>query len=192
MVLGCDVSKYQGFVDWTQKKIQGYEFTIIKATEGSYDVDPQFITNALNAPLAGLSCGAYHFFHPNQDALSQATLFLKTLGGLKLRAALDWEVSDNMRIPYQISQAQIWLDAVEHATGVVPIVYSYSAYFKQLNLPKSFARYPLWLAEYSSSYSSPSPWQGVNDAIIWQNSGSNGLDHDQFIGDLAAMKAFFG
>ena len=191
MIKGVDVSKWQGRVDWKAKALQGFNFAVAKATEGTDIVDAYFADNAAGIPAAGLIGGAYHFFHPAQDPREQAQHFLSTIAGadgLKLPVMLDWEVSDGMRISTQVTNAQIWLDAVAQATGKAPFVYSYLAYFEQLALPESFAQYPLWLAAYSAHMPQPpAPW---NTITIWQSSGSGGLDIDQFNGDMAQLEKF--
>lgn len=191
LVLGCDVSVYQGMVDWALKAKQGYQFAYAKATEGTGITDPQFGRNALSAPEAGILAGAYGFLHPAQDALAQAEFFCKIVGKvneLKMPPMLDWEVSDNMRVGYQISQAQIWLDYVEQFFGVTPIIYSYLAYLNGLGLPSSFARYPLWLAAYTAQMpAAPAPFPFVS---IWQCSDANGLDTDYFNGNQEQLQKF--
>jgi lysozyme len=54
-------------------------FAFIKATEGLMLVDSYFKRNWREAPKAGITCGAYHFFRPKKAGLWQARFFLQNL-----------------------------------------------------------------------------------------------------------------
>ena len=74
---GPDVSHYQGAINWPSVKSAGVGFAIAKATEGGSYVDPQFKANWDGMKSAGVPVrGAYHFGHPNTDAVSQVSLSL--------------------------------------------------------------------------------------------------------------------
>ena len=51
LLMGVDVSKYQGVVDWSRLKEYGYTFAIIRAGYGMYEKqeDPYFIRNITEA-----------------------------------------------------------------------------------------------------------------------------------------------
>ena len=63
-VLGIDVSRWQGIINWAQVKADGFQFAIIKASEGGTFVDPDFASNWAAAKAAGLVRGAYCFTRP--------------------------------------------------------------------------------------------------------------------------------
>jgi GH25 family lysozyme M1 (1,4-beta-N-acetylmuramidase) len=65
-IWGIDVSHWQQGLDMNQVKAEGYEFAVIKASEGPYQdgsryTDPSYRTHLNNAEAAGLIVGAYHF-----------------------------------------------------------------------------------------------------------------------------------
>jgi hypothetical protein len=62
-IKGVDVSSFDGVVDWQQVRNAGIAFFYIKATEGANKKDPVYIMNLSKAHSAGLSVGAYLFFH---------------------------------------------------------------------------------------------------------------------------------
>ncbi len=66
-----DISHWQGEVDFTKVKSDGYIGVIIKASEGKTFKDKNFKTNALNAERAGLLVGAYHYFHGDVEKESE-------------------------------------------------------------------------------------------------------------------------
>lgn len=197
-VKGCDVSKYQGLVDWNHMKLLGYNWAYAKATEGISFVDSQFHRNQIAIPQSGMLGGAYLFFKPGQDPLQQAKHFCDVVGKdspLKLPPMLDWEVSDGVRVSTQIQHAQIILDYLEQFFGKTPILYSYLSYLSQLNLPESFTKYPLWLAEYkwapgvvpTQMPQAPRPWTVVT---MLQYAADHGLDKDLFNGPMSQLEKF--
>lgn len=67
MIKGVDVSHWQGDVDFDALKRQGYEFAIIKATQGTWFVDPKLKQNVARCEAAGMAHSLYHFLDPIQD-----------------------------------------------------------------------------------------------------------------------------
>jgi GH25 family lysozyme M1 (1,4-beta-N-acetylmuramidase) len=61
-------------------------FVFFKATEGLSFIDPHFAANWRAAKAAGMHRGAYHYFHPSESAVGQATLFLETVAAQGLDA----------------------------------------------------------------------------------------------------------
>ena len=172
---GIDVSHYQGVVDWPKVKAAGVSFAFAKATEGLRTVDPQFAANWEQMKEAGVVRGAYHFFHPDEDAMGQATRFLSvvTPGSGDLPPVLDVEIAEGVEPAALAGDVRVWLDAVEKAVGAAPILYSGKA-FVTADLPSGFARYPLWLAEYTDAEpSAPGEWERWT---FWQHSQSGRVD----------------
>jgi lysozyme len=79
---GVDVSSAQGSIDWKKVRAAGYDFAIIKATEGVGYTDPTFSATRLKAMVdAGMAIGAYHFARPDTggstaDAAAEAHYFV--------------------------------------------------------------------------------------------------------------------
>ena len=74
-IIGCDVSRYQGTIQWEKLPEQGISFSFIKATEGSTYIDPFFETNWEQASQTDLYIGAYHFFSFESSGNVQAQHF---------------------------------------------------------------------------------------------------------------------
>jgi lysozyme len=194
-IQGIDVSHYQGTVDWPQVKAVGIQFAFAKATEGVTLLDPEFATNWAGMKAAGLLRGAYHFFEPNDDAGQQATFFLSTvqLESGDLPPVLDVETAA------ATSEAlwqgvQTWLDQVEAATGVRPILYLNKSFANEYDAPSSLAAYPLWLAQYEVEI--PTLPNGWTTWLLWQYSQtgtidgvSGSVDFDQLNGPLSGLSA---
>lgn len=168
---GIDVSHFQAHVDWSAVAGGGVRFAFAKASEGTTYPDQYFVDNWKGIKTAGLSRGAYHFFHANADPQAQARNFLARLAAANggspllapgdLPAALDIEVTDGATTAALLAGASAWLAAVEAATGKRPIVYTYPSFWKStLGNPETLSDYPLWISHLSvASPIVPGNWQ---------------------------------
>ncbi len=195
---GVDVSDYQGTVDWSTAKAAGVTFGFVKATEGDTLVDSTFAQNWSAMKAAGVVRGAYHFFHPGDNATTQASFVLSTVGPLAagdLPIVLDFEVLDGVAEATAVADAVTFLATVTKATGTTAILYM-SADF----LSGSYAAlkpYTLWVANYGVTCPGlPSEWSAWS---FWQNSGSGSVsgisgetDTDVFNGSLSQLTALAG
>ncbi len=196
VIIGVDVSHWQGEVDWLSLKQRGVQFAYIKATDGLSRVDPLFHTNWQRAGQMGILRGAYHFFRSNSDPYAQVNVFLKTVEAElgqppELPYALDFEVlSDAVERNTQLDYALQWLVVVEKMTSVAPLFYTNLDFMQKLNNPVQFERFRLWLAEYRTKPATiPPPWSNYT---IWQFADrmqSNKLDTDRFDGTIEELKA---
>lgn len=189
MLHGCDISHYQGRVDFGQFK-KDYKFVYIKATEGVNHVDKMFPHNWSTAYQVGLPCGAYHFFHPSQDVGDQAANFCRAVGKLRkgdLPPALDWEITNNVDPATQKAAALKWLQQVETGLGMKPIIYLSPGFAAGLGDLKAFKDYHLWIAHYGVQHPKiPAPW---TEYTFWQHTGAGGLDKNWFNGDDQALQS---
>jgi lysozyme len=190
-------------VDWAKANAGGVEWMITKATEGVSHVDKTLFAHT-NAARGHCLVGAYHFFHASMDGAKQAELYLKAISTLPYRLdlphCLDWESSsaDGMSSAHQQREALAWLNKVESAAGRVPIIYGGEAFLRELKLPESFARYPLWLAHYGTTEEKlkiPAPWKRL---FAWQYTDAetvpglakgHHVDANWFFGSVDDLKA---
>jgi lysozyme len=206
VVNGIDVSHHNDQVDWAAVAADGIEFAFAKATEGVTGTDARFTENWSGIKTAGLLRGAYHFFHPASSPEDQANHFLAVMGPLAagdLPPVLDIEETSQQHdewpsVPAADRAGLVvrWLDIVEAALGVTPIIYTRRGWINQyLTDAPELGRYPVWLAEYSShpSPTVPSPW---STWTFWQQSESDsvagvngGVDLDCFNGSSDDLRA---
>ena len=192
---GIDVSHYQGDVDWKEVKAGGMHFGIAKSTEGLSYVDPKFKENWDNIAAAGLYRGSYHFFVANDDPLKQAEHFINTVGSIEnhhINPILDLEASiGDLTIEQYQKNVLIWLNKVEEAMGVMPIIYT-DRPFGNTNLNNAeFSKYCLWLAEYGTKEATvPESWSAKGWSA-WQFTshdalkGVNGnVDESRFLSSM--------
>jgi len=152
---GVDVSHYQGIVRWDKLKRQGISFAFAKATGGLVHSDRYFGHNWQSMREEGILRGAYHFFHPADDAKTQAQHFVgivKKHGGMRagdLPPVLDVEKTDGVSSARIVEGVATWLKVVEQELGCQPIIYVGRS-FADDHLGKKFKNYPLWIAEYTT------------------------------------------
>lgn len=120
-MLGLDVSYAQGTVDWHEVAKSGtVHFAYAKATEGVDLIDDQFTRNWKAARAVSVPRGAYHFFHFNSDAVSQAEHFIKTIEPAKgdLLPMVDVETDDGIvDIASKVQSLSRFITHVEKAIG---------------------------------------------------------------------------
>jgi lysozyme len=192
-VHGIDVSAYQGRIDWPEVARNRVRFAFIKASEGGTLRDPRFARNWREGRKAGVLCGAYHYFQPNRDGLTQANLFTQTvpLAPGDLPPVLDVEAANFHDVAVMRREVARWLQLVEAHYGVRPILYSNHSFYKRY-LAGHFDQYPLWLAHYEVER----PAMPRSKWIIWQHSdeayvpGIRGVvDFNVFQGNFESLQA---
>lgn len=166
---GIDVSHFQGAVDWSKVAKTDKAFAFIKATEGIDYVDPLFESHWQGIQKVDLLRGAYHFFVPHDDAKTQADFFLATvsLESGDLIPVLDVESQGGVSTEVLLQGVQTWLDVVEQALGVKPMIYTAPNFWNSLQ-STTFSDYPLWIAEYSEE--TPTVPNGWDAWTLWQQS----------------------
>lgn len=178
-IYGIDISRYQHEqgrkrfkIDWsdlritslgcaTKKEVRGVvdypvKFVYIKATEGVTIANKYFAQDYADSRKSGHRTGAYHFMSLKTTGTEQAQHFLKNARYHKgdLPPVLDVEPSDHL-----ISQTggeekmfrnvRAWLQAVEKAWGVKPILYVSQRFVKKYLSDDLKRDYDVWIARYS-------------------------------------------
>lgn len=151
---GIDVSSWQQEIDWDEVEDEGYEFAVVKATEGSDHVDPYFKANWKEANGTGLVVGAYHFLSFDTDGDTQAENFIDNVKGKRgnLPPTIDVELyGDYVNTPPDREKVENILDAViddlEEEYGKKPILYTnphvYGLYLKG----SKYQDHPIWISD---------------------------------------------
>lgn len=195
---GIDVSHFQGTVNWAEVASSGVVFAFAKATDGITYLDPQFAVNWPAMKSAGLLRGAYHFYEPADDAVSQAQHFLSsvTLETGDLPAVLDVEITGGVSSTELWSGVATWLQAVQTTTGRPPLLYVAPGFWNDNSPNLALTSYPLWLADYASQPTLPDGWSTWH---FWQHSEtgsvpgvSTSVDLDLFNGTLLQLQEWLG
>ncbi|GMQ29585.1 glycoside hydrolase family 25 protein [Algoriphagus confluentis] len=194
LILGIDVSHFQGDIDWEKIKEANIRFAYDKATQGVHYLDPDYNQNKVGAHQAGLLHGSYHFFVSNASGVEQAEHFCQAIeySEKDMPPVLDLEQGSlvgNEPIDKVQFQKEVldWLKTVETKLGITPIIYTNHPFGDTYLDDPAFESYPLWIAEYGvSSPKIPKAW-ATEGWLIWQRSergsieGAIGnVDHDLF------------
>lgn len=210
-VIGIDVSKYQGTIDWKRLSIpanasgkatrhgsylQPVLFVIVKSTQGTNIRNAFFSSQFDGAGNHGIVRGAYHFLSPSSSGKAQARYFINhtPLTAGDLPPVLDFEVKQSiMRREHAriIRIVKDWLNTVEEHYGVKPIIYTNDNYYRRYLRGHGFDDYDFWIANYNGSHEHP-------DCKFWQFTETGkvlGINHDTDLnvfegGDWTAFKEY--
>jgi predicted alpha/beta superfamily hydrolase/GH25 family lysozyme M1 (1,4-beta-N-acetylmuramidase) len=196
---GLNVSQDNGTVDWNTiaaNQKMPFAFAFARVSDGT-NADSLFDANYTGIQAAGMVRGSYQLFHPSQDPVAQANLFLAKLGKLglyDLPPALDVEVTDGLSSKDIVSAIQAWVATMQSAIGRPPIIYSSANFWNSSVADSSLSKDPLWVADWDvkcptlpSAWSAWKFWQTTIKGSVPGISGA--VDLDIFNGsplDLAA------
>ena len=154
-MIGIDVSRWQGDIDYKKVKDDGVEFVIMRigvnsSANGDLEIDSFYQKNIKNAKDAGLKVGVYLYSTAinEKTAIEHAKWVVKTLNGIKLDfpIAYDWEN---------------WKWFMEYEINL----HTLSACFKSFNDELNKHGYEAML--YSSKFYLDNIWTNINDDYVW-------------------------
>jgi lysozyme len=195
---GINVSGYQAAVDWQAVSDAGKVFAFVKATESNTLLDHAFNQHWRGAKAAGLLRGAYHFFRPQQDAISQAQFFLAQLPDKgELPPALNVEVARDASLAQLAGGVRTWVSYVSANSGR-PVIFTSPEFCDLMPLiPDVSAIADLWVTSWGTTsptkidgWTSWTFWQYTNRATIPGVLGAANCDADRFNGSVADLKAY--
>lgn len=186
---GIDISSWQSGINLA---VVPCDFVVIKATEGTNYVNPDYERAYNQAKAAGKCLGIYHYANGG-NIQAEADYFLANVGNRLGEAILilDWEAGNNASFgSCDYAWCKGWLDYVYQKTGVHPILYcSQSISYKFDNI----GNYGLWIAQYANNDPTgyqDAPWnEGEYTCAIRQYTScgrlsgyADNLDLDKFYG----------
>lgn len=200
-VLGIDVSKWQGQVLWPlvlNDAAPEVKFVVARASCGRTE-DPRFV-EYVNGVYGRRVLGAYHFYMGKQNSDAQAEKFLYELDKAGLIAPKTWRMKSKVLPPIldvehasgapSAEELLHWLSVVEKETHLCPWIYTCVGWWMGKDGPgkdERFARYPLWVADYTPPIDIPLPWtdwimhQRTNTGVV--NGITTKVDVNVFNGD---------
>ena len=204
MIVGNDVSKFQGDIDYGVYK-NNTNFVISKATEGVGFTDVKFNRNQSEARNAGLLRGFYHFARPDlgNTPEAEADYFLSVIGQLQEGEilALDYECAKQSQA--HVDWCKGWLDHIFAKTGCKPLIYMSESVVLKFDWTSVVnAGYGLWIAKYArppkpDTVFNPGKWPFAA-MYQWSSSqlvpgilnGTGNVDANVFYGDSKAFIAY--
>jgi lysozyme len=203
--LGCDISYWQGTVDFA-KMATAAKFVILRGYF-SASKDTRFDGYYDGAGSAGLLRGMYHFVDYRANPVTQATYLANLYKDhpTEIPPVCDLEIYSPFggltrdRAHYFLVR---YLEAIINQTGRVPLLYTNLNLINIMSpLPTWLTGYPLWIAYWSATATTPSIG-GFPDWFFWQwtdkgagadyGVSSGNIDLDRFNGDYEALRRFCG
>lgn len=144
MIWGYDVSHYQPNFDHARARREGFEFAILKATEGSSFVDNRFRRHLDAARGAGMLVAAYHYVRGSSSAAAQAA-HIGRIVPRDVPVILDVEAGGGGIGLTRDLNAR--LNAMGYRT---PLLYLPKWYWEQIGRPDMRGLPHLWYSRYAS------------------------------------------
>lgn len=163
-ILGIDVSKWQGEIDWNLVKDAGIEYAIIRcgyrgSVTGSLVEDPYFEQNIKGALAAGVKVGVYFFTQATNEveAVEEASMVVSLIRDYDIEypVFIDTEGAggngraDALDVETRTMVCDAFCRTVENAGYDAGVYASRNWYNSRLDTA-SLERYVIWLAEYRS------------------------------------------
>lgn len=178
-IVGIDVSKWQGTINWDKVKKDGIDFAMIRIgsrnSKKEISIDPYYTKNIVNAKKAGLKVGIYFYSYAENinESLEEAKWVIKNLKGekLDLPIAFDWEIWSKFNT-YKLNFKDLNDMALSFFSEINKnnydgIIYGSKNY---LEYAWNLKEYKTWLAHYTNrtNYS--------KDYYIWQLCNNSRVD----------------
>ena len=95
-MVGIDVSKWNGGIDFNKVKSAGIKFVIIRAGFGVNGIDRLFKANYTAAKEAGLKIGVYWYSYAKTKAelQNEISAFLNAIKGLQFEMPVYWDIEE--------------------------------------------------------------------------------------------------
>lgn len=180
VVLGVDLSGWQGQVDFAELHASGVRWCILKASQRG--TNKAFGRNVLGARAQGMPFGAYHFYVTSAGPAQNAAWFLEAVRGVgmvKGPLVLDLEDRERKDPVANLRDAREFLRRVADFTGRKPWIYSRPSYWNgHLAGSRNPSRWPadfwtlpdladLWRIGYTGT-SDPGPVSPWKEWRAWQ------------------------
>lgn len=176
-VMGIDVSKWNGDIDWNAVKNSGISFVVIRcgyrgSATGVLVQDPKFESYIKGATSAGLKVGLYFFTQAvnETEAVEEASLCVSLAKQYKIAYPIfiDTEKTsggraNGLEAGARTNVVKAFCETIK-SSGYTPGVYASKAWYEQNLNAGSLNGYKIWLAQYATNPS----YSGRYD--MWQHS----------------------
>lgn len=201
-LVGVDVSKYNGYPDWTKAKQSGVQFAILRlgsGYNGGY-VDKTFEYNYRECKKAGIGVGVYVASYLNIS--SEIEMTLKTLKGKQLEYPVYFDIEDFSLNGRSYTNTQLtnytvrFCSEVERA-GYYVGIYSNKAFLDSRLYWERIKKYDIWIAHWNKNvnyngkygmhqYTNKGQWRGI------ASTGEGGVDTNWCFVDYPSLMKKLG
>lgn len=173
-IMGIDVSKYQGVVDWEQVKASGVDYAILRLgfrgmNEGTLELDPMYLENIEAATKAGMPVGVYFFSQAitTEEAIEEAKMVLNNIKGYDITYPIvfDTEVittynarANNLTRQERTDIAIAFCEEIK-AAGYKPMIYANTTWMIMGIDLAQLTAYDKWFAFYGNNLTFPYKFQ---------------------------------
>ena len=188
-MIGIDVSRWQGDIDFEKVKKAGAEFVIMRMAVSNGPDDPigldsKFKQNIKKAKKAGLKIGVYIYTSPStvKEIKKQAEFVANELDGTKLDFPIaydfeNWEDVRKLKLNiHDLTNMMNEFYKIVNKEGYDLMLYSSKYYLEKI---WGEVDYPVWLAHYTDQTNyqgNYDMWQMTSDGIIDGVDGSVDID----------------
>ena len=155
---GCDVSKWNGVIDFAEVKADGVDFLMIREAYGKKDpkqIDKRFKENYTGAKAVGIPVGVYHYSYADSvsDAKAEAEFCLENIQGMKLEYPVVFDIEDKEQLKLNNRQrtdiVKAFCETIENA-GYYAMIYTNLNWLKNyLYSEELLSKYDWWLAQWN-------------------------------------------
>lgn len=200
---GIDISHYNGSLVERISLHDTLSFVVCKATEGLHYKDAYFDSNWRSLKEKGIIRGAYHFYHIGSSPKQQAKHYLSVVKKWESNDIIpivdiegqSFGLTEPRKVDKELLQNELleFLNYIENVTNVIPMIYVDKNFANTYLTKQEFAKYHLWLAEYTNKQKPVLPKTWANTGLkIWQKSAdyhfkSQVDDFDVFFGDFESI-----
>ena len=162
-VLGIDVSRHNGSIDWNAVKNSGVEFVIIRcgyrgSSSGALIEDEMFRENIRGAAAAGLKIGVYIFSQAinEAEAVEEASMAVSAVSGYALSYPIFIDVegangrADGLSKAERTAVIQSFCQTVANS-GYTPGIYSNRTWLAEKIDTSALGSYKIWMAQYAAA-----------------------------------------
>lgn len=163
-ILGIDVSKWNGNIDWNAVKNSGINYVIIRcgyrgSSTGALIEDPKFRANIKGATAAGLKVGIYFFTQAvnEVEAVEEASMVLSLISGYTISypVFLDVEPSggraDGIGTDTRTAVCNAFCQTISNS-GYAAGIYANKTWLNEkINAGGIGGSYKVWLAQYAAT-----------------------------------------
>ena len=162
-VMGIDVSKWNGTINWTAVKNSGVNYAIIRcgyrgSSTGALIQDPKFKANIQGAAAAGIKVGVYFFTQAvnEVEAVEEASMVLDLVKGHKLSYPIFIDVessggrADGLDKNTRTAAVNAFCKTIQNG-GYKAGIYANKTWFEGKMNTASLSGYKIWLAQYAAA-----------------------------------------
>lgn len=187
-LIGIDVARHQGTINWKKVKAAGISFAIIRCgyrttVSGEVYADAHFKTNIEGAIEAGIPVGIYFFSaaKTENEVLEEAAFVVKVLEPYKEKitwpVAYDFEIFDYDRlkgVDYTTvsNNAMAFMDVIADA-GYTPMLYSSRNMLRDCFETARLSAYRVWMAQYVNTLDQK---KYAGEHVMWQCASDGRVD----------------